>query len=119
MSKTRTTTDTHKLFHFTDTNFKSEVLESDQPVLVDFRANWCGPCHALAPTIEGLNDHYDGTIKVGKLDVEENPQTANTYGVRSIPTILIFKNGEVIGSFVGVQPSEVYEELLNPIVDGV
>jgi len=119
MSKTTTTTDTHRLIHFTDTNFESEVLESDQPVLVDFWANWCGPCHALAPTIEGLNDHYDGSIKVGRLDVDENPETAHTYGIRSIPTVLIFKNGEVIGSVVGVQPSELYEEQLNPIVEGV
>ncbi len=115
----KTTTDTHRLFHFTDTNFKSEVLESDQPVLVDFWANWCAPCHWLAPTIEGLSDHYDGSIKVGKLDVDENPQTAYTYGIRSIPAVLIFNNGEVIGSLVGVQPSELYEELLNPIVEGV
>ncbi len=119
MSKATTTTDTYRLFQFTDTNFKSEVLENDQPVLVDFCANWCGTCHALAPTIEGLNDHYDGSIKVGKLDVDESPQTARTYGVRSIPTVLLFKNGEVIGSIVGVQPSELYEKLLNAIVEAV
>ena len=118
MSKATTTSDT-KLFHFTDANFKSEVLESDQPVLVDFWAVWCGPCHALAPTIEELAEQYDGSIKVGKLDVDENPQTAADYGIRSIPTVLIFKNGEIIDSLVGMQPSQRYVQLLDEVAVGV
>ncbi len=98
--------------HFTDENFDAEVLQSDQPVLVDVWAEWCGPCRLLGPIIEELAEQYDGSVKVGKLDVDENPQTAAAYQVSSIPTVLLFQNGEVLERFVGVQPKQRYEQAL-------
>lgn len=87
-----------------DDNFKQEVLESASPVLVDFWAEWCGPCKMIAPTIEELAQEYSGKIKVCKLNVEEGPQTASNYGVMNIPTIMIFKGGEVVEKIVGAVP---------------
>ena len=104
--------------HFTDENFDAEVLQSDQPVLVDVWAEWCGPCRLLGPTIEELAGQYDGSVKVGKLDVDENPQTAAAYQVSSIPTVLLFQNGEVLERFVGVQPKQRYEEALQASIVG-
>lgn len=97
---------------FTDSNFKHEVLESNQPVLVDFWAPWCGPCRMLAPTIEELASEYDGSVKVGKLNTDESPETASTYGINSIPTVLLFKGGEVVESFVGLQPKPQFEKAI-------
>ena len=96
----------------TDANFKNEVLESDQPVLVDFWAPWCAPCHMLAPTIEELARQYAGSVKVGKLNVDENPHTAGTYRISSIPAVLLFNGGEVVESFVGLQPKQRFERAL-------
>jgi thioredoxin 1 len=93
---------------FTDANFQSEVLESDQPVLVDFWAAWCGPCRAIGPIIEELANEYEGTVKVGKLDIDENPQAPSNFRVSSIPAVLLLKDGEVVESFIGVQPKERY-----------
>ena len=97
---------------FTDANFQNEVVESDQPVLVDFWAAWCGPCRAVGPTIEELAEQYDGTVKVGKLNIDENPQAPSDFGISSIPAVLLFKNGKVVETLVGVQPKERYEAAL-------
>lgn len=86
----------------TDSNFQELVLNSDKPVLVDFWAAWCGPCRMLGPIIEELHDDFQGKAIVGKVDVDNNQQVSMDYGIRNIPTVLIFKNGEVVDKFVGV-----------------
>ncbi len=88
----------------TDANFEDEVLNSDQPVLVDFWATWCGPCRTIAPTIEKLAADFEGRAKIVKLDVDNNPQTAMKYGIRSIPSLLFFKDGKPVDQMVGVVP---------------
>lgn len=90
--------------HFTDDNFQAEVLNSDQPVLVDFWAAWCGPCRMIAPLIEELARDYDGKAKIGKLDVDNNQRVAMQYGIRSIPSLLIFKGGKVVDQIIGAVP---------------
>ena len=101
--------------HFTDANFQSEVLESDRPVLVDFWAAWCGPCRAVGPTIEELAEQYDGTVKVGKLNIDENQQAPTDFGINSIPAVLLFKDGEVVETLVGVQSKERYEQAIQQV----
>ena len=100
-------------FHFTDENFNQEALSSNIPVLVDFYADWCGPCKMLAPVIEALSTEYEGKIKIGKLNVDDAPNTAQNYGVMSIPTLLYIKNGEVVNKSVGVVSKATIEEILN------
>ncbi len=90
----------------TDDNFNSEVLESAQPVLVDFWATWCGPCRMIAPIVEELSEEYDGRVKVGKLDVDSAQKTAGSFGIRSIPTLLLFKEGKVAEQIIGAVPKE-------------
>ncbi len=96
----------------TDDNF-NEVINSDKPVLVDFRAEWCGPCQMLAPIVEELAGDFEGKAIVGKLDVDSNPNIAGQFGIRSIPTLLIFKNGQLIDKQVGVVPKHALAQKLN------
>ncbi len=91
---------------FTDANFQDEVLNADQPVLVDFWAEWCGPCKMLGPVIDELAGEYEGKAKIGKIDIDNNRDAAVQYGIQSIPSIIIFKNGEVVNKFVGISPKD-------------
>lgn len=97
----------------TDSNFQELVINSDKPVLVDFWAAWCGPCRMLGPIIDELHNDYDGKAVVGKVDVDNNQQVAMQYGIRNIPTVLVFKNGEVVDKFVGVAPKTSIAEKLD------
>lgn len=99
---------------FTDDNFETEVLKSNVPVLVDFWAVWCGPCKMIAPIVEELAAEYEGKVKIGKLDVDNNQQSAIKYGVRSIPTLLIFKDGKLQDTIIGAVPkTQIVNKLEN------
>ena len=98
------------VFHTSDDEFSKQVLESTEPVLVDFWATWCGPCKAIAPTLDALATQYKGKVKVAKLNVDEQQKTAQAYGIRSIPTLLLFKGGKVIDQVVGAVPKAKLEE---------
>jgi thioredoxin 1 len=97
----------------TDQNFQSEVLENGEPVLVDFWAPWCGPCRMIAPMVEELAGEYKGSVKIGKINIDDNPGAANNFGVSSIPTLMIFKGGEVVDRFVGVLPKNKLQAALD------
>ncbi len=101
----------------TDANFDSEVLKSDKPVLVDFWAVWCGPCQVLGPIVEEVAQAVGEKVKIGKLNVDENPVTAQQFGVMSIPTIMMFKNGTVVKQFIGVQSKETLLSELNKLIN--
>ena len=96
-----------------DGDFEQEVLQSDQPVLVDFWAPWCGPCRQIAPLIDEISSENSGTAKVVKVNIDESPQAAQTYGVSSIPTLMVFKGGEVVERFVGAQPKARLQEAID------
>ncbi|MBI3015093.1 MAG: thioredoxin [Candidatus Tectomicrobia bacterium] len=101
-----------KMVTLNDSNFEGEVLCSEIPVLVDFWAEWCGPCRMIAPAVEQLAEEYAGRLKVGKLNVDENPLVASRFGIRSIPSLLIFKGGVVVEQIVGVQPKASLKQLV-------
>jgi thioredoxin 1 len=98
----------------TEQSFDTEVVQSSVPVLVDFWAAWCGPCRAIAPTVEELASEYAGKLKVVKVDVDENPDVSGKYGVQSIPTLLVFKNGEVVERLIGAYPKNMLLQKLQP-----
>jgi len=101
---------------FTDQNFQEEVIKSDVPALVDFWAPWCAPCRIVSPIIEELAKEYEGKIKVGKLNVDENPSSASQFGVMSIPSIIIFKNGQPVKTMIGAQSRENFKRGIEEIL---
>jgi thioredoxin 1 len=100
----------------TDENFKSEILDSTIPVLVDFWAAWCGPCRAIAPVVEELAAQYEGQVKIGKCNVDENPKTPGQYGIRAIPTLILFKNGTVAEQITGAVSKTTLENAIKKVV---
>ena len=100
----------------TDANFEELVMKSDKPVLVDFWAVWCGPCRMVGPIVEELSKDYDGKAVIGKVDVDNNPEVAARFGIRNIPTLLFFKNGEVVDKQVGAAPKQTFSAKLDALV---
>jgi thioredoxin 1 len=101
----------------TDASFEEEVLQSALPVITDFWAEWCGPCHAIAPIVREIAQEHDGQLKVTKLNVDENPETPTKYGIRGIPTLIVFKNGQPVDTLVGWMPKEQLLKKINPHLD--
>lgn len=104
------------LFEFTDDNFEADAINSEMPVLVDFWAEWCQPCKMLGPTIDELAADYAGRARIGKMNIDDNQATPVKYGVQSIPTVLILKNGEVVNKFVGVLPKTQFSEAIDSLL---
>ena len=103
------------LYHVTHGDFDQQVLQSDIPALVDFWAAWCGPCRTVGPIVEELAEEYKGKVKVAKLDVDNNKQVASKYGVRGIPTLMLFKDGQIVDQIVGAVPKSRIKELLDKV----
>lgn len=103
------------VLNFSDSRFESDVLNSDVPVLVDFWAEWCRPCLALAPTLKQLAEDFAGSAKVGRLNVDENNKMAAQYSVSAIPTVILFNGGQVVERFIGLRPKKDYERVLNDL----
>ncbi len=101
---------------FNDANFQSEVLDAEQPVVVDFSAAWCGPCRQLAPIIDELADEYSGKVKVGKVDIDDAQETAGKYGIMSVPTVLIFKSGQPVDQITGLFPKSQYKQKIDALL---
>ena len=100
----------------TDANFEAEVLKSAVPTVIDFWAEWCAPCRAIAPIVKDLAAQYDGKVKVVKMNIDENPATPGKYGVRAIPTVLAFKGGTVVGQITGARPKSAFEEMVQRLL---
>jgi thioredoxin 1 len=105
-----------EILDVTDATFENEILKSETPVIVDFWAEWCAPCRAIAPIVKELAARYSGRVKVVKMNIDENQATPGRYGVRSIPTVLAFKNGTVVGQIVGARPKSAFEEMAEKLV---
>lgn len=105
-----------KIVHISDSSFNQDVLEADSPVLVDFWAEWCGPCKMIAPVLEELADDYEGKLKICKLDIDANTETAPKYGIRGIPTLIIFNNGEVVGTKVGALSKSQLSAFIDSVI---
>lgn len=105
-----------KVIHVTDNDFDAVVLKSSMPVLVDFWAAWCGPCRAIAPVIDTLADEYDGKAKICKMNVDENPSTPGKFGIRAIPTMIIFKDGKVVDQITGAVGKAAIDTALNRVI---
>jgi thioredoxin 1 len=116
MKKTKGAYNMGKAKAVTDSEFKREVLESDLPVLVDFWAAWCGPCQIVGPLVDKIAEEYEGKLRVLKLNVDENPQTPANYGIRAIPTLILFNKGEVVEKIVGVQPKTTIENMIRRVL---
>jgi len=117
LGMTNKQTVTGKVMHLNDGEFDTEVLKSEVPVLVDFYADWCGPCHAIAPTIEALSNEFQGKVKFVKVDVDANQEVASRYEIMSIPTIMLFENGKVEDCIVGAYPANVYKQHIERSLD--
>ncbi len=105
-----------KIVHISDASFNQDVLEADGPVLVDFWAEWCGPCKMIAPVLEELADDYEGKLKICKLDIDANGETAPKYGIRGIPTLIVFNNGQVVGTKVGALSKSQLSAFIDSVI---
>lgn len=105
-----------KPIEVTDSSFEKVILQSDLPAVVDFWAVWCGPCKIIAPYLEQLAEEYEGKVKIAKMDVDNNPQTPTKYGIRSIPTVIFFKNGKVVDQIIGAQPKANFQEKIKKML---
>ncbi len=105
-----------EIIDVTDATFEGEVLKSETPVLVDFWAEWCAPCRAIAPIVKELAEEYGDKIKIVKINIDDSPQTPGTFGIRSIPTVLAFKDGQVVSQLTGARPKDDFENMINDLL---